>query len=401
MADGRLISEPGPLAELCEELRAAPRVAFDTEFVPEYTFAPVLCLIQVATDRRIVAIDPLSAGELSEFWNSILRPDCELVVHAGKEELHFCKTHAGRWPGRFFDVQLAAGFLGMGHPLSHSNLVQRVLDRECRSTETRTDWRRRPLSDKQVQYALDDVRHLLEIRDRLAEMLDRRGRASWFAEESADLIESVARRDDGERWRRLSGASGLSSRALGVLRELVRWREDRARALDKPPRWILRDDLLTDLAKRQPETMRELHNTRGLENIGESRWAKDLLAAVEKGKNLPEEELPRRIVRRETSDEQMVQKLLSAAMIDLAQGQEVATSLLGNSEDLRELMEWHAGGADPERAPRLARGWRGEVCGRRLTDLLSGRIALRVDNSPAGARLVFETARSPDPSLLE
>src|SRR5262245_41929560 len=163
MSDPRLITTPERLAELCERLADAPALAFDTEFVPEYTFAPQLCLIQVATDKVLAAIDPLVCGDLTPFWNIVVDPNREVVVHAGKEEMSFCRNSADRTPQHLFDVQLAAGLVGLGYPLSLDNLLQKLSsDHRLKKTETRTDWRKRPLSTRQIDYALDDVKHLLD-----------------------------------------------------------------------------------------------------------------------------------------------------------------------------------------------------------------------------------------------
>lgn len=391
-----LITDPGRFERLCAELRQADWIAFDTEFVPEYTFAPILCLVQVMAGDRLAAIDPFAVGDLTPFWQAVLRPGVEVILHAGKEELNFCFSQAGRLPDRVFDVQLAAGLVGLGYPLSHGNLVQRVLGQQCRTTETRTDWRRRPLSDEQVVYALDDVRHLRGLRDKITGMLAEMDRASWYQDESADMLAAIRSRDEGQRWRRLSGSGSLTGRGLAVLREIAIWRDKRAKQLDKPPRWILRDDLVAELAKRQPTSLRELQNTRGLERIGDVPWARDLLDAIKKGQEVPDDELPERVVRRETPDEQMVQKLVSAGLLHFTQGQQVATSLVGNNEDLRDLMDWRAAGCDPELAPRLARGWRMDVCGRKLVDLLGGKVNVRVDRGKSGLRLVFDGESLPE-----
>lgn len=390
MNNSTLVTETGQMRELCDRLQKSDRIAFDTEFVPEYTFTPQLCLIQVATDDLFAVVDPLAVADLGPFWEAVLRPGCEVIVHAGKEEMNFCLNFSGRLPERVVDIQLAGGLAGLGFPTSYSNLAQRLLDANPSSGETRTDWRKRPLSARQVEYALDDVRYLLPMRDRLYSILESKGRVRWFEEETAMILANLLHREDGERWRRLSGAGSLPSRSLAVLRELVAWRENRARQLDKPPRWVLRDDLLVELAKRQPTSLRELQSTRGIGTVGENRWARDLVDAIVRGRSLPEEECPRRVQKRETPDEQMIVKILSAAMIHLARNHQIAAGLLGSNEDLRQLMDWQAEGESPDAAPRLASGWRAQVCGNSLTDLLKGRTAVRIQNVAGSPQLVFD-----------
>lgn len=251
MSDDPLITDPDGLRELCVKLEPAARIAIDTEFVPEYTYTPTLCLIQLATDELLALVDPLAVQDLTPLWEAFVRPGREIVLHAGKEEMNFILGNAGRLPEEVFDVQLAAGFVGLGYPLAYSKLAHRLTRAHPASAETRTDWRNRPLSERQIQYALDDVRHLLPIRDKLGQMLQGLGRTSWFVDESVCFRQRILERDSNEPWRRISGAGSLSPRELAVLREIANWRDSRAKKLNKPTRWILRDDLLSDLAKRQ------------------------------------------------------------------------------------------------------------------------------------------------------
>ncbi|MGL5097197.1 MAG: ribonuclease D, partial [Planctomycetia bacterium] len=342
---------------------------FDTEFVPEYTFTPHLCLVQVATDEELAVFDPIALDDVRPFWNAILRPDCEVVVHAGKEEMTFCLHQARDLPRNVFDVQIAAGLVGLGYPLSLSNLAQKIVHVHLSSSETRTDWRQRPLSARQLDYALDDVRYLLTIRDRLQRRLDDRGRTDWLREEIDRAAAQVRERETSDRWQRPGGSGGLSPRDLAVLREVALWRLERARQLDKPPKWILRDDLLTELAKRKPRTPGDLASMRGLSIPNNAPWGRELLNAVRRGLDVPEDQCPRNSHRRETPDEQMVLKLLSAAMLRLAEERDVATQLLGANDDLKALLDWERDGRSGD-APKLARGWRADVCGRTLGDLL-------------------------------
>lgn len=390
-----LITTPDALRDFCTELAETARVAFDTEFVPEYTYAPALCLIQVATEKGLAVLDPLALDDLEPFWTLLLDPGREVIVHAGKEEMSFCLARTGALPPKLFDVQLAAGFAGYGYPASYSTLVQRVLDAHPRSGETRTDWRKRPLSDKQLEYALDDVRYLFALREQLGERLESLGRMEWLEAELATFRTNLQTASLGERFRRIAGAGSLSGRQLAVLRELVAWRDARARALNKPARWILRDDLLTELAKRQPASLNELTHTRGIGNVASAGWAAELLSAIRRGQEVPEEGLPERPAQRETPEQQMVLKILSAAMIHLAQANHVANGLLGSNEDLRQLMEACRGDDAATERPRLTEGWRAAVCGDYLRRLLAGETTFRIQARRGNYHLIFEPACEP------
>ena len=229
-----LIATDRGLAELCGHLRESGRFAFDTEFVSEETFEPVLCLIQVATTDRLAVVDPLAVRDLAPFWDAVLDPAVEVVMHAAGEDLRIARFQTGKVPARVFDVQVAAGLVGHGYPLSLGNLVHQALGISLPGGETRTDWRRRPLSPAQLRYALDDVRHLLELADLLKARLEALGRSSWADAELADFLGGIRDRREDDRWRRLPGLHHLNRRGLEVARRLSAWRAEDARLANRP-----------------------------------------------------------------------------------------------------------------------------------------------------------------------
>lgn len=383
------VADRGAFLELCRRIRSAPSLALDTEFIPERTYTPELCLVQIADDAGATVIDPLAVGDFRAFWEALVAIEGEVVVHAGKQEMEFCFASAGALPRRLVDVQLAAGFAGLGYPLSHANLIFKVLGQTPRSLETRTDWRIRPLSDRQAEYAADDVRYLLAAWRKLRDQLESDGRMEWFLAEQQAMYGSTGE-DEGTRWRRVPGAGSLKPRALAVLREVAQWRDERARRLNKPPRWILRDDLVAELAKRQPTTMEELRSTRGLGVDAKATWAKDLLQAIQRGLDATEESLPVQHRKREAPEEQMVVKLLGAALIQHSREVGVATSLVGTNEDLHELLDWHRSGRPAEGLPALMQGWRAEVAGRYLCDLMEGKLVARIIADAEQIQLKFD-----------
>jgi len=385
------ISDTREFEALCSRLGEVDRIAFDMEFVPERTYFPELCLLQIAAGDELVAVDLQAIMDLSPFWDAVLRPGCETVVHAGREELAACFTQTGRMPERAFDVQLAAGLVGLGYPLSYSALVRRLLDIRVRSAETRTDWRKRPLSKAQIRYALDDARHLPALCDELHGILSDMGREAWLTAETERMLSRIRSQENGVRWRKASGAGGLSRRELAVLRELAHWRDRQARESNRPLKHILRDDLLVELAKRRPRSGEEL---RGLRGMGRFRrdWERNVLSAVEAGLDAPESELPEPNQRNNQSERSAIQKILAIAMSQLASSQKITTELLGTSEDIRRFVEWYADGQPAEGAPLLASGWRADVCGSRLTDLLEGRLLLGVRRGTAGLEASFVEA---------
>src|SRR5437763_2863021 len=261
---------PAALAECCAHLAGCEAVGFDTEFVGENTYHPHLCLIQVATPQKLYLIDPLAEPErdpawLNPFWEVLTDPARTVVVHAGREEARLCELAVGRPPPGLFDVQIAAGLVGYNYPLGHAGLVQQVLRQPVAKGETLTDWRKRPLTRQQVRYAYDDVRYLLALWRELSERLTDLDRLDWAREEFAHFLRRARVENPAvEKWRKLKGLSRLERRRVAVVRELYEWREALAALNNRPVRTIVRDDLLGEIAKRNPQSEADLAVLRGL-----------------------------------------------------------------------------------------------------------------------------------------
>jgi len=389
-----LIATPSALGELVDHLRASGRFAFDTEFVSEETFEPVLCLIQVATRDRLAVVDPLAIRDLSPFWDVVNDPTIEVVMHAASEDLRICRFKTGTVPQRVYDVQIAAGLAGFGYPLSLVNLIGQALRITVSGGETRTDWRRRPLSPAQLRYALDDVRYLLDLADLLGAQLAELGRSDWVEGEFAEFVSGILNRTEEERWRRLPGLHQLNRRSLEVARRLAEWRYNEARRSNRPIRQLLRDDLLVAIAKRQPSSRRDLEALRDFNRPHLLSRAADLLAVIANAQLVPPEELPEPPDRHDDGPGQtMVVNLLAAALAQCCTQARVAAGLVGTSNDLRDLIRWHIQNDPNATRPELARGWRAEVCGKPLLDVLSGRCALRVADPRADVPVVLEPLR--------
>ena len=253
------------LCDWCQRVAGEAVLAIDTEFVSEDTYRPDLSLIQVAADGELAIIDPRSVKDLVPFWERLADGGHQTVVHAGREEFLFCLRAIGKRPARWFDAQVAAGMAGLEYPASYANLVTRILGKTVPKGETRTDSRRRPLSSRQLEYALHDVAYLDGLREHLQGELERLGRTAWLDDELVAWQDDLQRDEQIERWRRVSGISGLSNRSLAVVRELWRWREAEAEALNLPPRRVLRDDLLTEFARRGTADMSRIRALRGLQ----------------------------------------------------------------------------------------------------------------------------------------
>jgi len=386
-----LITTASGLEELVVHLRACGRFAFDTEFVSEETFEPVLCLVQVATRDRLAAIDALALRNLTSFWEVVTDPAVEVIMHAASEDLRICRFQTGRVPRRVFDVQIAAGLVGFGYPLSLGNLMAQTMRVVIAGGETRTDWRRRPLSAPQLRYALDDVRYLLDLADLLSAQLAEWGRTSWAESEFAEFVAAIQNRVEEERWRRLPGLHQLSRRGLEIARRLAEWRFEEARRTNRPLRQLLRDDLLVAIAKRQPATRRDLEALRDFNRPHLLSKSGEILSVIAVAQGVAPDALPEPADRHEEGPGlTMVVSLLTAALAQCCAQHRIASGLVGAASDLKSLVRWHGQGQPEDRRPGLAEGWRREVCGATLLDVLSGRAALRIVDSQSDVPVALE-----------
>jgi ribonuclease D len=374
-----LITTSAQLLELTGHIRTSGQFGFDTEFVSEDTFEPVLCLIQIATRDGLAVIDALAVRDLSPFWDLVHDPSLEVVMHAAGEDLRICLLRTGVVPRRVFDVQIAAGLVGYSYPLSLLNLVSQALRVKLPGSETRTDWRRRPLSAGQLRYALDDVRYLLPLADHISNELRRMGRMDWAEAEFADFRAEVTNRADVERWRRLPGLHQLNCRGLEAARRLSDWRENEARRQNRPLRQVMRDDVLLAIAKRQPTSRRDLEALRDFNRPGLLNKSQAILDVIERARAVPEEHLPQPQQRPDDSPgASTVASLLSAALGQHCTQNKVAGSLVANVSDLKHMLRWYLEGRPNQDRPELLTGWRGELCGTLLLEVLQGRRTFRV-----------------------
>ena len=389
MQEHQHITTDAELRDYCGTLRRRKSIAFDTEFVSEDTFRPELCLIQIAAGDELALIDPQGIDDLTPFWETLAAAK-ETIVHAGRTETEFCLAAVGKPPGGLFDVQLAAGLAGLDYPAAYATLITRLLGEAPAKHETRTDWRRRPLSQRQIEYALDDVSHLHPLRDALRKRLKKFTRLEWMVEETADWLDDVTRAASEERWRRLSGHAGLESRALAIVRELFFWREREAQRRDQPIRRVLRDDLIVELARRKTADPARIRAVRGLERGDLNRRMPEITACIQRALDLPDDACPERAPKQRTQELSVLGQFLFAALGSRCREANLAPNLVGTPNDIRNLIAYRAEELKLTRPPKLARGWRKEFVGRLFDDLLSGQKAVRVGDIQSEHPLVFE-----------
>lgn len=384
-----MVTGPEELAACCAFLETCSHFGFDTEFIGEETYHPRLCLVQVATDDRLFVIDPLSTGPLDAFWKLVVDPSRVSVVHAGREEVRLCRLWTGNSPGNLFDLQLAAGLAGMNYPISHGNLVNQLLGVQIAKGETLTEWRARPLTPSQVRYAFDDVRFLLPLWRKLTSRLETAKRNDWAQEEFTRLAAAADPEEEllAEKWRKLRGLGALNRRQLAIVRGLYHWREETATRLNRPVRSICRDDLLIEIARRNPQRERDLQVVRGLPK----RDLSDIIRIVATARELSPEQLPAAIERENDLPQvAMVTSVLNAVLADLCARWGLAQSLVATSNDVRRLVRAWQGGEPPPEDSQLSRGWRATHVLPELIAMLEGRRAVRIANPRSATPFAYE-----------
>jgi ribonuclease D len=395
------ITSPAQLADLTGRLVRADRIGIDTEFVSEDTYRPELCLIQVATASDLAVIDPYRSGDLTGLWNMLADGEHVTIVHAAREELNFALNACHRPPANLFDTQLAAGFCSAEYPSSYGSVVTKFVNARPAKGEQRTDWRRRPLTEEQIDYALEDVRYLLPLYDALQKKLKKLNRLEWLAEEMERWLSEVQDSRDRPRWRRVSGVGNLSPRCLAIVRELWMWRRAEAERKDQPPRRILRDDLIVELAKRKSDDIERIKAVRGMHRGMKPQMLQELAACIRRGMEASLDDLERGPRESAPSQLNVLGQFLSPALASICRSANVATSLAGTATDVRDLIAYRLGfaGGDADEPPILASGWRAELVGHLIDELISGKKSIRIEDPLSEHPLAFDPVGGEDTTL--
>src|SRR4051794_3674692 len=365
------------VAQLADLARAHGRLGLDTEFMPEGRYRPLLCLVQVAAGDQVAVLDPLAGLAPEPLAAALADPEIEVILHAGRQDVAILRRE---WRTDFtnvFDTQVAAGFAGFSAQAGYNGLLHDVLRVRLPKTASFTRWDARPLTDEQLRYARGDVEHLFALADEIQRRLRERERLQWAREECRAIAEATDERDPDEVWRRLPRVSGLDARERAVARELAGWRERTAAREDRPVGAILRDPTVVELAKRKPTTRRELGEIRGVNPDAVRRRGDDILAAVRRGveaEPVPLDEFER--IGTEAVDGPAIALAESLVRVR-AQEAGLAYELIAARADLVPIVVAARRG-QPEPAVRTLQGWRRELVGAELLELLAGRRQLGV-----------------------
>ena len=364
MSGSPIISTQPALEAFVEALQGCNRLAIDTEFMRESSYYPLLCLIQICADEHSVCIDALAVADLSPLGALLAAPDKISILHSCRQDLEALETRFNVRIDRLFDTQIAAAFCGYGSQVSYAALVQQACGQALPKLFTRTDWRRRPLSDGQVRYALDDVDYLLPVYELLREQLHRNGRAAWHAQECAQILDGGDYRPDSDTvadaWKKLKGAGRLPLAAQPCAKALAQWREQLAIRLNRPREWILSTRCLLQISRLRPTTPARLAGVEKLPAGFVKRWGKQIVEIVLRHRdNAAAEPVWKATTGKPAAKQEELARRLMRELKQIAEDNHISQTLICNHDEIKRL----AGG---ERQVPVLQGWRHTLAGEAL-----------------------------------
>lgn len=375
------IDQTDALRKACKQLNTRRVLCVDTEFHRESTYYPEFALLQIYDGKDCFLIDPLSIDDLSCLWEVLTNEAILKVFHSGYQDIEIIVHACGRMPTPLFDTQVAAALLGFGQQIGFGNLVQRILKKALPKQESFSDWLARPLTQKQLRYAADDVIWLMPIYQHLHDQLKARKRDNWLDEEQTQLCNAEQYQNDVQSvfWR-VKGVNKLKGAALAALRELAAWREDVAKARNIPRRRIISDESLLEVARKNSLDIEALKRIRGLSNGLVNRFGEDIVSNWRKGIESDSSNWPKLPARSSnTKGTEMRLELLSTLVRLRAEECEIASNILASKSELSTLASWGLKRQGTPPQLHCLEGWRHEMVGKDLLRLLHGEICLHLN----------------------
>ncbi len=338
---GKLITDPAELQEVVDLIDKAGVFGLDLEFIPERTYYPIICLVQIAVKDKVFLVDPIELKDLQNLWIKVADASITKVLHAAAQDLTIIFQRSGLIPKNIFDTQIAAGFLGLGYPAGYGKLLSALFDLNLSKTESFTDWQARPLSQSQVEYAIDDALHLIPLYERLQEDLSQRERLGWVIEECKFYEQdSYYIKESGREFLRVKGAQGLNRRKLAVLQSVCLWREAEAKRIDRPARSVINDNIMLELAKKPPHTVEDIQRIRGIRSDQLAGWGRKVMKVIEEASRIPDKECPQWPSGRAPSKaDVMIADVLYTVLKIRALDLEIAPELIATRDELQGLVK--------------------------------------------------------------
>jgi ribonuclease D len=373
--DYQYIDQNEQLVQFCEAIKDLDYCTIDTEFIRESTYYPILSLIQIASGEHRACIDPLAVTDFEPFKALMLKPGLLKIFHSPSQDLEILFQKFGDVPTPIFDTQLAAAVLGYNHQISYADLVFQVTGVQLEKKFTRADWSRRPLSDGELDYAMDDVRYLLPVYEHLRAELDSSKRSSWIEKDLATMSSADTYRvDETVLWKKLRGVQKLKGERLQIASDLCCWREAVAQRQNRPRRWIAKDDALIEIARHKPQDMEALVIIPELSEKVAQRYGDKLLAIVAAASAIDSDSWPQHDKMKNLNTEQMaLGDCLMALCRIIADENKIALATLATRKDIDTLVL-------NQKSSRLTQGWRFSMAGEQLLNFIHGQSRLNVNN---------------------
>lgn len=379
------ITQKKQLTDLCSRLCDTSRIAVDVEFMREKTYFPILALVQVASEGICAAIDPIEIKSFDPLYEILHNPKIEKVFHASRQDLEIFFQYSGKPVQNIFDTQIAASLVGFGAQVSLMKLVEKTAGVRLEKTQQYTNWIRRPLSDCQIEYALNDVRYLLQSQTYLLNKLQKLKRDSWLVDEFATLSDPALYElpQPDNQYLKIKGIRSLKPRSLAILRELAAWRELEARKRNRYCNSIIREEALLGIAKRIPRTMEELSSMRGVEL---KQNGTSILEAIERGLAVPDSEVPELPATNNTGVSDGTEGLLWVYTQHRGKKLKISPSYLATRQEIQELTTLKDKNAISGHS--LMSGWKKDLIGNDLLLLLEGKASLGIDSRTGNLKLI-------------
>ena len=369
------IDSDDELRRFCARIASAEFCAIDTEFIRESTYYAELALIQVGSGEDFACIDPLAIDDFTPFAELLVAPGLLKLFHSCSQDLEILYQKFGAVPAPVFDTQIAAAVLGYNHQISYADLVQQICDVTLEKKHTRANWKRRPLSEDELDYAMDDVRYLPAIYEKLNRQLQANRRSAWVEKDLRALTDPANYEvDEAQLWKRLKGVQKLKGEKLQIASDLCRWREQLAQRQNRPRRWIAKDDVLIEIARQKPASIEDLSSIPELSDKTVRRHGADLLKIVAQAAQVDPEQWPRHDkITTLSKQQQALGDCLMALCRVIADENDIALATLALRKDIDNLIL-------NRKSSRLTQGWRFSMAGEKLLEFIHGQSAIRVED---------------------
>jgi len=360
------------LTEYCDQLKGASWLAIDTEFEREKTYYPELALLQITDGNNAAIIDPIAIEDLTPLMDLLYDPSTTKVFHSARQDLEIFFNLEGSVPAPLFDTQLAAPLLGYNEQIGYANLVKAMIGVELSKSHTRTDWKRRPLNEGQLRYAVDDVVYLAQIYEKMVDQLTQMNRLGWLDKDFEAMTNpEIYEPDSSQVWKRIRSANRLKGKKLSVLQALAKWREETARTENRPRNWLLRDDVIIDMAHQLPDNKGAIFSIKGLHERVARKYGVQLLKIIADSQNKePQSQIGKTRKKSLNVEQEALVDAMMAIVRLRAEENNLSPVVLASRKEIEHLVK--------NDVSLVNCSWRSQMIGEELNAFINGKLSFKV-----------------------